>query len=168
MSICICIYIYIWAYIYIYMSIYIYIWAYQHIYIYIYIYVYISYIKTHIHIYTYISISIKFECRNEGFPIPKWNPKGIHNYEKWIQKGTKRSKQTLYSTLSEQGRTSIEKGRRKGVRGAGFGKPFEEQNHKKTIPENMQKSITGTWKMTTTQCQKGTRNHIFYNLFEKR
>ena len=74
----------------------------------------------------------KFECRNERFSIPKWNPKGIPNHENWIQKRTKTSKRTFNDTLSEQGRTSIEKGCRKGVRGAGFGKPFEDQNLEKS------------------------------------
>ena len=56
------------------------------------------------------------------------------------QKGTKRSKRTLYDTLSEQGRTSIEKGCRKGLRGAGFGKPFEDPNPEKNTKNTSQKT----------------------------
>ena len=81
-----------------------------------------------------------FECRNERFSIPKWNPKRIQNHEKLTQKGTKRTKRTLYDTLSEQGRTSIEKGCRKGLRGAGFGNPFEDQNQEKITKNTSQKT----------------------------
>ena len=36
----------------------------------------------------------KFECRNERFSIPKWNPKGIPNHEKRSQKEPKRQKES--------------------------------------------------------------------------
>ena len=72
------------------------------------------------------------------FSIPKWNPKGIPNHEQWSQKETKTSKRTFNDTLAEQGRTSIEKGRRKGLCGAGFGKPFEDQNAENIIKNTSQ------------------------------
>ena len=82
----------------------------------------------------------KFECRNEMFSIPKWNLKGIPNHEKLSQKGTKTNKRTFNDTLSEHGRTSIEKGCRKGLRGAGFGKPFEDPNPEKNTKNTSRKT----------------------------
>ena len=43
-------------------------------------------------------------------------------------KGNQNEQRTFNDTLSEQGRTSIKKGCRKGVRGAAFGKPFGDQD----------------------------------------
>jgi hypothetical protein len=91
----------------------------------------------------------KFECRNKRFSIPKLNPTGIRNHNKWTQKGTKTSKITFNDTLSEQGRTSIEKGCRKGVRGASFRKPFEDRN-----PENITKNAS----------QKTSKNQSWENI----
>ena len=51
-----------------------------------------------------------FECRNERFSIPKWNPKGIQNHEKWTQKGTKITKRTFNDTVEQVSKKDAERG----------------------------------------------------------
>jgi hypothetical protein len=86
-------------------------------------------------------------------------------------KGTNTSKRTFNDTLSEQGRTSIEKGCSKGLRGAGFGKPFEDADPEKITKNTYQKTCKNqSWeniKKMTKQCQKGARNHSFLKLFRR-
>ena len=77
---------------------------------------------------------------------PKQQTQTMKNGAKREPKRAKEPSMTPFRNRVEQDRTSIEKGCRKGVRGASLGKPLEDRNQEKIIKNTFQKTFkTQSW-----------------------